>query len=197
MVPEERRIEERVVYFRPRTILVVLGIILAALVFITLVYLAWHVITWILIAVFLAAALNPAVEFLERRGIRRGLASILVVLPRSSHSPGSGFLVIPPLVTRCASSSRPSPTFVEDLTEGRGPLGFLERDYQIVDKRPEGDRGRRAPAASLGVTDAGARRRAERRHRVVGVVTIAFLTFFMLLEGPDGRAVPGLAPGRR
>src|SRR5919206_3531637 len=55
--------EERVVYIRPRTILVVLGILLATLGLLAFVYLAWHVITWILIAVFLALALNPAVEW--------------------------------------------------------------------------------------------------------------------------------------
>ena len=27
-----------------------------------------------------------------------------------------------------------TPGYVEDLTEGRGPLGFLERDYKIVER---------------------------------------------------------------
>ena len=44
------------------------------------VYLAWHVITWILIALFLALALNPAVAFFERKGIRRGLAAAVVFM---------------------------------------------------------------------------------------------------------------------
>ena len=58
---------ERVVSFRPRTILVILGIGLLVFGVLALVYLAFHVITWILIAAFLAAALNPAVEWLGRR----------------------------------------------------------------------------------------------------------------------------------
>ena len=69
---------ERVVSFRPRTILAVLGVILLFALVLALVYLAWRVITWILIAAFLAAALNPAVQFFERRGVRRGLAAGLV-----------------------------------------------------------------------------------------------------------------------
>ena len=73
MVPEERRIEERIVYFRPRAILVVLGIILAATAIIALVFLAWHIITWILVALFLTLALNPAVEFFQRRGLGRSV----------------------------------------------------------------------------------------------------------------------------
>ena len=73
-------VQERVVSLRPRTILVVLGVTLLFVGVLALVYLAWHVITWILIAVFLAAALNPAVEFLQRRGMGRGIASGLVFL---------------------------------------------------------------------------------------------------------------------
>ena len=69
---EERHPEERLVSFRPRAILVVLGIILAAMAIIAFLFLAWRVITWILIALFLSLALNPAVEFFERRGLRRG-----------------------------------------------------------------------------------------------------------------------------
>src|ERR671925_37024 len=89
---------ERVVYIRPRTILIVLGILLATLALLALVYLAWHIITWILIAVFLALALNPAVEFFERRGLRRGLAAGVVFILAVVAIAGLGFLVIPPLV---------------------------------------------------------------------------------------------------
>ena len=70
--------EERLVYFRPRAILIVLGILVVAAALVAFVYLAWHVITWILIALFLSLALNPAVEFFERHGLRRGLASFIV-----------------------------------------------------------------------------------------------------------------------
>jgi len=59
-------VQERLVHFRPRAVLVVLGIVLAAAVTIEVVLLARSVIVWILIAVFLALALNPAVEWLQR-----------------------------------------------------------------------------------------------------------------------------------
>ena len=74
---EERHVEERLVSFRPRAILIVLGIILTATAIIAFLFLAWHIITWILIALFLSLALNPAVEFFEQRGLRRSLASTL------------------------------------------------------------------------------------------------------------------------
>ena len=71
--------EERVVSFRPRTILIVLQVTLVVFVLLALIYFAFRVITWVLIAAFLAAALNPAVEYFERRGVgggcRRGSSS--------------------------------------------------------------------------------------------------------------------------
>ena len=59
---------ERLVAFRVRTILSVLGIVLAVAVTLEIVWIARHIITWILIAVFLALALNPAVEFFSGTG---------------------------------------------------------------------------------------------------------------------------------
>ena len=176
-------VPERIVLFRPRTILVVLGMVLLVALLLALVYLAWHVITWILIAVFLAAALNPAVEFLQRHGLGRGLASGLVFLVALGVLSGLGFLLIPPLLTEVRNFVEAAPDLVEDITAGRGPLGFLEEDYGIVERvraaveeqGAGGIVGISAPALSIAQSVVTA---------VVGVVTIAFLTFFMLLEGP-------------
>ena len=52
---------------RPRTVLGVLGLACSSRPWV-FVYSSWRIITWILIALFLAMALNPAVEFFERRG---------------------------------------------------------------------------------------------------------------------------------
>ena len=176
-------VQERVVTFRPRTILVVLGVTLLFVGLLTLVYLAWHVITWILIAVFLAAALNPAVEFLQRRGLGRGVASGLVFLAALIAISGLGAIVIPPLVDQVRQFIEAVPDLVEDVTEGRGPLGFLERDYGIVERIRTGVEERGAGGV-LGVTSPALAVAQSVVTAVVGVVTVAFLTLFMLLEGP-------------
>jgi predicted PurR-regulated permease PerM len=174
---------ERVVIFRPRTIVTVLGVSLLVICVLTLVYLAWHVITWILIAVFLAAALNPAVERLERRGIRRGLAAGAVFVTALLALTAIGFAIIPPLVTQVREFIEAVPDIVDDITRGRGPLGFLEREYDLVERvriaieerGAGGVLGLSAPALAIAQSVITA---------IVGVVTVAFLTFFMLLEGP-------------
>ena len=85
-------LEERLVYFRPRTIFVVLGIIVAGYLLLQIVQAAQGILIWIFVAIFLALALNPAVDALQRRGIqRRGLAVTIVFVgcdPRDSGSRG-------------------------------------------------------------------------------------------------------------
>jgi predicted PurR-regulated permease PerM len=173
---------ERVVLIRPRTIFVVLGITLLVVFALSFVYLAWHVITWILIALFLALALNPAVAFFERKGIRRGLAAAVVFMITLAAIGLLGFLVVPPLVAQIRDFIDAVPDFVDELTAGRGPLGFLQDDYRIVDRVRDaieeqgagGVLGVAAPAQAIATSVITA---------VVGFVTIIFLTFFMLLEG--------------
>jgi predicted PurR-regulated permease PerM len=175
--------EERLVSFRPRAVLVVIGIFLTVLALLAFVYFAWHVITWILIALFLALALNPAVEFFERRGLKRGWASAVVFFLALLAFVGLGFLLVPPLVDQVRQFVDAVPDFVDDLTAGRGPLGFLQEDYQIVDKVRDAIEERGAGEV-LGITAAGIAVAQGVVSAVVGAVAIAFLTFFMLLEGP-------------
>jgi predicted PurR-regulated permease PerM len=180
---EDRHLEERIVYFRPRAILIVLGIILSATAIIAFLFLAWHVITWILIALFIALALNPAVEFFERRGLRRTFASLIVILLALLAFGGLGALLIPPLISQVEDFIAAVPDFVEDLTAGRGPLGFLQEDYQIVDKVRDAIEEQGAGGV-LGITTASLAVARGVVSFVVGVVTITFLTIFMLIEGP-------------
>ena len=174
---------ERVVYIRPRTILQVLGIVLATLAILAFVYLAWHIITWILVAIFLALALNPAVEKFERRGMRRGYASATVFLLALAAIVGLGFLVLPPLVRQVTDFIEAVPDLVDDLVAGRGTLGFLQRDYHIVDRIRAAieDNG---VGGVLGVTAPAIAVAQSLFSVIIGSVAIAFLTYFMLLDGP-------------
>src|SRR2546423_1857229 len=89
---------DRIVHFRPRTIFAVLGILLAVGVVLYVLYVARHVLSWLLIALFLALALNPAVEALQRRGVSRGLAAGTTFLVAVAAVAGLGLLFIPTLV---------------------------------------------------------------------------------------------------
>jgi len=174
---------ERVVYIRPRTILQVLGIVLATFAIIAFVYLAWHIITWILIAAFLALALNPAVGRLERRGMKRGYAAAIVFVVALAAIVGLGFLLLPPLVRQVTEFIQAVPGLVDDLVAGRGPLGFLQRHYHIVDRIREAVE-KNGAAGVLGITAPAIAVAQSVFSVIIGSVAIAFLTFFMLLDGP-------------
>jgi predicted PurR-regulated permease PerM len=176
------RAPERVVLVRTRTVLAVLGITVLVALALGFLYLARHAITWILIAAFLAMALNPAVDFFERRGLRRGLAAALVFLLALLAATVLGLLVIPPLVAEVTDFVEAVPSFVADITAGRGPLGFLERDYGVVE-RVRSAIEERGAGGVLGITEPAVAVLRGIVTTVVGIVAIAFLTFFMLLEG--------------
>jgi predicted PurR-regulated permease PerM len=175
--------EVRVVAVRPRTILMILGITVLVGIVLLLGYLAWHVLSWILIAILLAAALNPAVEAFERRGLTRLWASALVFVLTLAALTGIGFLVIPPLVSQVADFIEAVPDFIDDITRGHGPLGFLQEDYQIVDRVREAIEEQGAGGV-LGLSEPVLDVVRSVVTAVVGAITVTFLTFFMLLEGP-------------
>ncbi|MBD0329017.1 MAG: AI-2E family transporter [Thermoleophilia bacterium] len=175
---------ERVVSFRPRAVLGVVAVVLAVAAALQLVWLARQVITWILVAFFLALALNPLVEWIQRLGVRRrGLATAVAFLAALAVIAVLGLTFVPILVREIRDFADAVPGYVADLTAGRGRLGFLERDYQVVDRVRDaiGDAGAgrllgfsgTALAVTKGVVTA-----------IVATITIAVMTFFMLLEGP-------------
>jgi predicted PurR-regulated permease PerM len=177
--------EERVVTFRARTILAVIGIVLAVVAILAVVWIARQVLTWIIVAIFLALALNPAVEFFQRRGlVRRGLATAVTVLLTIGAIVALGSLFIPTLVNEGRGFAEALPGYVNDVSEGRGPLGRLAERYQLEDRVREAiDEGGGA-SRILGLSGTAIAVTKGVLTFVVAIVTIVFLTFFMLLEGP-------------
>ncbi len=96
---------------------------------------------------------------------------------------GLGFLLIPPLVDQVREFIDALPAIVADLTAGRGRLGFLERDYQVVERLREAI-DKAGTGGVTGLTGPAVEILTRILTGVVGALTIAFLTFFMLLEGP-------------
>jgi predicted PurR-regulated permease PerM len=177
-------LEQRLVHFRPRTILVVLGIIIAAYLLLHIVQAAQGILIWIFIAIFLALALNPAVDALQRRGVRRrGTAVSIVFLGTIVGIVAIAATVVPTIVAQVNDFVDAVPGYVADLTEGKGRLGFLEREYQITERVREAlEEG--GATKVLGLSDTALAVTKGVITAVVATLTIAFLTLFMLLEGP-------------
>jgi predicted PurR-regulated permease PerM len=174
--------EERSVYFRPRTILLVIGIIVASFLTLEVLWISRRVLSWIFIALFLALALNPAVDRLERRLGRRGAATGVVSIAAVGAIVLIGWLFIPTLVDQVDNFAHNVPNYLDDLTKGRGRLGFLETKYHLVEKaRKALNEGGSSKLFGLSGTALAVARGIV--NAVLAIVTIAFMTFFMLLEG--------------
>jgi predicted PurR-regulated permease PerM len=178
---------ERVVVIRARSVLAGLGILLGVAAVIVFVVLAQGALTLVAISLFVALALNPAVEFFIGRGLGRGAAVAAVFALALVAIVLVALVLVPPLVEQVTNFFDGLPRLVSDITRGNGPLGFLERDYQVVERVKEltsaksGDlAGQAGPV--LSVVEGAA-------STVFGLLVIAFLTLFMLIEGPNWRRV--------
>jgi predicted PurR-regulated permease PerM len=179
------RVEVRVVRVEARTIVNVLLILLAFILLLEVIWISRQVITWVLVALFLALALNPAVEFFQRIGIkRRGYAAALTSLLTLLVILGLGSLFVPTLVGEANDRGGAVPDYVDDVSKGRGPLGDLADRYDLVDRvRAAVQSG--GASGVLGLSGTALSVTKSILTAIVAAVTIAFMTFFMLLEGPS------------
>src|SRR3954467_5118933 len=177
---------ERVLRVRPRTVAMVSAILIGIAAALWVVWIARQVITWVLIALFLALALDPAVRWVQRRGVqRRGAAAGLVYVAALLVIAALAAIFIPTLVSQVNTFVDALPGYVSHPTRGRGPFGFLETNYHVVERVKDAVNGKGGggggfaggASAVFDVTRSVAT-------AIAGVITIIFMTFFMLLEGP-------------
>jgi predicted PurR-regulated permease PerM len=175
-----------VVVFHPRSIVTALGVVVAVVAAVEFMLLAQAGLTLLMVALFLALALNPAVELAQRHGLGRAPAVGAVYVVALAILALLGAVFIPPLVDQISKLIDALPSLVDDLTKGHGPLGFLERKYQVVERVRSATMGQSAKGL-LGQAGSALTAVKGIATTVLGSIIIAFLTFFMLLEGPEWR----------
>jgi predicted PurR-regulated permease PerM len=177
-------IPERLVRFRLQTVLALLATIIAVAVVLEVIWISRHVLSWVVISVFLALALNPAVDWFQRHGIRRrGYAAALAYLLTLAFFVAIGFTFVPTLIHQVDDFVHKLPNYVHDVTHGRGRLGFLETKYHIQERvRHAVETG--GAKRALGLSGVAISVAKGVITIVVASITISFMTFFMLLEGP-------------
>ncbi|HEX6944954.1 MAG TPA: AI-2E family transporter, partial [Casimicrobiaceae bacterium] len=118
-----------------------------------------------------------------RRGVqRRGAAAGIVYVLALAIIVGLVAAFTPTVVDQVGNLVDATPGYVSDLTHGRGSLGFLETKYHVVERVQDAVKGNGSGRIAGGATAALDVTRSVITF-VAGVVTIAFMTFFMLLEG--------------
>lgn len=187
-------VESRVVEVRPRTVFVVLGLALALTLAILFVWFARRVLIWIVIAALLSLALDHVVSRLERR-MPRAPAAVLTFAAVGVAIGAVGFALIPSLVREFRDFVEELPALVEELSEGRGPLGELERRFEIVE-RVQVFVDENGAGGVVGLSQPLVDVLQGVATTVFAFVAIGFLTLFMLIEGPRWKQrLVRIAPG--
>ena len=89
------------------------------------------VLTLLVVALFLALGLDPVVQGLQARGLKRGSAVSIVLITVVAAFAGIIALVVPPVVTEAGELANNAPDLVDNLL--RNPqLARLDEQYQVV-----------------------------------------------------------------
>ncbi|MDQ1710185.1 MAG: hypothetical protein QOG49_1570 [Frankiaceae bacterium] len=110
-----------------------LGVLLA-LVLARAVQLVSGVLVLIVVAAFLAIGLNPAVEFFQRRGMKRGLAAAIVMGGVLLFFGGFVAAAVPPVVKQATQLREQLPQRLETLRNNNETFKRLDKQYKIQQK---------------------------------------------------------------
>jgi predicted PurR-regulated permease PerM len=134
------------------------------------------------VLLFLAALLHPVVSFVERRGVRRALATTIVFFLSAAVAVAVGYLLVHPVYTSATSFAKELPTLVRQAQHGKGQIGHLVKRLHLesyvqknVPRLETLITGLGRPALAIGKTVVSG---------VVALATLGVLTFFILLEMP-------------
>ena len=167
-----------------RTMLVGIGLVVAAYLTLRAIVLLAHIETLLVVAAFFAIVLTPAVDFIRRKlHVSRGLSTAIVFIVGIGMVSAMLYAFISPLVEQGREFADNFPQYVSDAREGRGPAGDLVKRYNLD------ERLRDAQADienSIANASGGALKVAGRvLGGVVSGLTILVLTLLMVLYGPD------------
>lgn len=148
----------------------------------------------IVVSVFLAVGLNPLVEWLMRRGVRRGLAVATVFVLVIVVFIGFVAAVVPPVAQQTAELVQSVPESLDKLRQNDS-VARLDDDYQILSKIQDyitsGNLGGQLFGGILGVGKYVL-------SAVFGAVTVLILTLYLLTSLPSiKRQAYRLAPSSR
>ncbi|MGH3320353.1 MAG: AI-2E family transporter [Streptosporangiaceae bacterium] len=92
-----------------------------------------QVLILIVVSMFLAVGLNPAVEALQRKGLARRWAVLLVFACVIAFFVGFGFAVVPPLTEQTTAFAGALPDYLRQL-QNNPTINGLDQRYHIIQK---------------------------------------------------------------
>jgi predicted PurR-regulated permease PerM len=143
-------------------------------------YLVRSTVVLLFIAIFLAVALGPPVGFFNRVGLPRGLSILVVYLLIALAIFGVGLLIVPPVVNQVSSLSNDIPGYVKDLSKNKQYRKYDEK-YDLSRKLNE--QAKKLPSKLGSAASELSSITVDVFSKVVQLVTVLTMTFFLLLDG--------------
>lgn len=180
-----------------RTIVGVVGVVLATYIVCVVVLATVRIIAWVAVAGFFAIVLAPLVKRVQKRvGDRRTVATAIVVFTTLFVMIGVLALFIMPVRTQLIGIITDLPGTVHDAAAGKGPVGNLVKKLHIESYVRDNEHK---------LTDIANRLNASSVETATTVlsatlafVTITLITFLFLSQSANmGRAATNLIPSRR
>jgi predicted PurR-regulated permease PerM len=168
----------------PRAIALFLGGVVGILVVRWLIAELRTLIMILLVSLFLSFALEPAVNWLSQRGIRRGLATGLVMFGAFLGFVGFIVLIGSALFTQVSDFIEELPEYIEDAVEQANDwFGTEIEAEELIEEVQNQDYGEVASnlagsAVQVGISAVGV---------IFNLFTIALFTFYMVADGPHFR----------
>jgi predicted PurR-regulated permease PerM len=176
---EQLRFLERAAF---RCSLIVVGVAGGSVLAVLVLWRLREILLLVFVAMFLSVLLNPAVSFLERRGLRRGVSTTIVFVAAAAAAGGIGYELFHPVYDSATKFANELPSIVKQAQQGKGQIGRLVQKFHLLTYVKQ-----HAPALESAITKLGKPALQVGKtvvSGVVAVVTIAVLTFFILLEAP-------------
>jgi len=173
-----RELQRRVL----RASLMVDGVVLLTLVAAVVAWKLRTVLLLVLISLFLTVLLHPLVSALERRNVRRGLATGVVFVAGFAILGTVLFVILHPVVSAAEHLASALPKIIRQAEHGRGEIGRFVADFHLGHYVTAKNGGAQALISRLGKPALSVGKGV--LSGVVGVVTIVFLTFFLLIHAP-------------
>ena len=180
-----------------RTIVSVVGVVLATYIVLILVLATVRIIAWVVVAGFFAIVLAPLVRRVQARvGDRRTVATSIVVISTLAAMVGVITLFILPVRSQLVNVLTDLPGTVRDAARGRGPIGNLVKKLHI-ESYVQHNEVKLAKAATK-LNDYSVETATTAISVVLAFITITLITFLFLSQSEAmGRAVMNVMPHRR
>lgn len=193
-------------WLTPFRLLALIGVLLGAYAVLMVVRALRPILVMLVVSLFLSFAMEPAVQYLGRRGWRRGLATMVVFLGLVVAAIGAIAAILPLLIDQVVELVRSVPQSFDDVIAllSRLPLPFApdlraSPQLQAQISSFSADFGQQLQNLALGAAGSVVSLGVSAIGAIFQLFTVALITFYLVADGPRFRrtlALP-LPPARQ